>query len=75
MNPEIELTPPRQLAQVGQRWIWKWIQRWRYPPNQLRLDKGGARHGVDTPFTYEDGVEPQIVEHKYESGEGSRDGV
>ena len=53
--------------------------------NQLRLDAGAARHVELTPNLHlrwdmygagtRDRVDPQKVEHKYESGDGSRNGV
>ena len=80
MDPDLELTPPtwsnmRHRWDCSQRWsglskiatqilIWRWIQIWTWPPHDLRwaIDGTAARDGVD----------PQKLQLKYGSGDGSR---
>ena len=82
MDPDPELTPTwskvRHKWDCSQRWsglskittqiwIWRWIQIWTWPPHDLRWDIYGT--------AARDGVDSQILQHKYGSGDGSRSGV
>ena len=80
--PDLDLTPTwskvrhkwdcsqrwRGLSKITtQIWIWRWIQIQSWPPHDLRWDIDGT--------AARDGVDPQKLQLKYGSGDGSRSGL